>query len=208
MLIPTLRAFPFDDERNGVGEEAFGQLETRNMNVFHTERTLAGFTIKMNVAIVMITCAFLFTYLIIQDAASVLESMNHIMLQEKRKHTEDARLVHRHHSPFQHAEALGMRVALQGFHHQYAVGCRFDTLCLQFSDNIFCFHLIIYMYLLLFYLSRCKDTKYNKIFALFYYKYLLFFFLMFSILCFLKYLCTSERRIRIYKRDNNESENF
>lgn len=30
------------------------------------------------------------------------------------------------------------------------------------------------LYLLLFYLSRCKDTKYNKIFALFYYKYLLF----------------------------------
>lgn len=93
---------------------------------------------------------------------------------EKRKHTEDARLVHRHHLSFQHAEALGMRVALQSFHHEYTVGCRFDTLCLQFLDNIFCFHLIIYMYLLLFYLSRCKDTKYNKIFALFYYKYLLF----------------------------------
>ena len=130
MLLPTFRTLPFDDERNGVGEETFGQLETRNMNVFHTERTLAGFTIKMNVAIVMITCAFLFTYLIIQDAASVLESMNHIMLQEKCKHTEDARLVHRHHLSFQHAEALGMRVALQSFHHEYTVGCRFDTLCL------------------------------------------------------------------------------
>ena len=80
MLLPTLRAFPFDDERNRVGEETFGQLETRNMNVFHTERTLAEFTIKMNVAIVMITCAFLFANLIIQDTSSVLESMNHVML--------------------------------------------------------------------------------------------------------------------------------
>lgn len=156
MLLPTLRAFPLDDERDGVGEETFGQLETRNIDVFHTERTLAGFTIKMNMTIVMITCTFLFAYLVIQDAASVFESMNHIMLQKKRKHTEDARLVHRHHLSFQHAEALGMRVALQSFHHEYTVGCRFDTLCLQFLDNIFCFHLIIYMYLLLFYLSRCK----------------------------------------------------
>lgn len=111
---------------------------------------------------------------------------------EKRKHTEDARLVHRHHLSFQHAEALGMRVALQSFHHEYTVGCRFNTLCLQFLDNIFCFHLIIYMYLLLFYLSRCKDTKYNKIFALFIIN-ICFFFFMFSILYFLKYLCTSER---------------
>ena len=173
-FLPTFRAFPLDDERNRVGEETFGQLETRNMNVFHTERTLAGFTIKMNMTIVMITCAVLFAYLIIQDTSSVFESMNHVMLQKKRKHTEDARLVHRHHLSFQHAEALGMRVALQSFHHEYTVGCRFNTLCLQFLDNIFCFHLIIYMYLLLFYLSRCKDTKYNKIFALFYYKYLLF----------------------------------
>lgn len=156
MLLPTFRTLPFDDERNGVGEETFGQLETRNMNIFHTERTLAGFTIKMNVTIVMITCAFLFAYLIIQDAASVLKSMNHIMLQEKCKHTEDARLVHRHHPPFQHAEALGMRVALQSFHHEYTVGCRFDTLCLHFSDNIFCFHLIIYMYLLLFFYLGAK----------------------------------------------------
>ena len=173
-FLPTLRTFPFDDERNGVGEETFGQLESRNMDVFHTERTLAGFTIKMNMTIVMITCTFLFAYLIIQDTSSVLKSMNHVMLQKKRKHTEDARFVHRHHLSFQHAEALGMRIALQSFHHEYTVGCRFDTLCLQFLDNIFCFHLIIYMYLLLFYLSRCKDTKYNKIFALFYYKYLLF----------------------------------
>ena len=130
MLLPTLRAFPLDDERDGVREETFGQLESRNIDVFHTERTLAGFAIKMNVTIVMITCAFLFAYLIIQNATSILEGMNHIMLQEKRKHTEDARLVHRHHLSFQRAEALGMRIALQGFHHQYAVGCRFDTLCL------------------------------------------------------------------------------
>lgn len=93
---------------------------------------------------------------------------------EKRKHTKDARLVHRHHLSFQHAEALGMRVALQSFHHEYTVGCRFDTLCLQFWIISSVSTLIIYMYLLLFYLSRCKDTKYNKIFALFYYKYLLF----------------------------------
>ena len=65
MLLPTLRAFPLDDERDGVREETFGQLESRNIDVFHTERTLAGFTIKMNMTIVMITCAVLFAYLII-----------------------------------------------------------------------------------------------------------------------------------------------
>ena len=131
LLLPTFRTFPLDDERDGVGEETFGQLESRNMDVFHTERTLAGFTIKMNMTIVMITCTVLFAYLIIQDTSSVLKSMNHVMLKKKRKHTEDARLVHRYHLSFQHAEALGMRIALQSFHHEYTVGCRFDTLCLQ-----------------------------------------------------------------------------
>lgn len=145
MLLPTLRAFPLDDERDGVREETFGQLESRNIDVFHTERTLAGFAIKMNMTIVMIACTFLFAYLVIQDAASVFESMNHIMLKKKRKHTEDARLVHCYHFSFQHAEALGMRVALQSFHHEYTVGCWLDTFCLQFLDNIFCFHLIIYI---------------------------------------------------------------
>ncbi len=150
MLLPTLRAFPLDDERDGVREETFGQLESRNIDVFHTERTLAGFTIKMNMTIVMITCAVLFAYLVIQDAASVFEGMNHVMLQKKRKHTEDARLVHRHHLSFQYAEALGMRIALQSFHHEYTVGCRFDTLCLQFLDNIFCFHLnYIYVFVII-----------------------------------------------------------
>lgn len=83
MLLPTLRAFPLDDERDGVREETFGQLESRNIDVFHTERTLAGFAIKMNMTIVMITCTVLFAYLIIQDTSSVLKSMNHVMLQKK-----------------------------------------------------------------------------------------------------------------------------
>ena len=59
MLIPALKAFSLDDERDGVGIETLRQLETRDMNILHAKRTMARFAIKMNMTIMMITFAIL-----------------------------------------------------------------------------------------------------------------------------------------------------
>ena len=39
--LPAFRAFSLDDERDGVGIETFRQLEARNMDILHAERTVA-----------------------------------------------------------------------------------------------------------------------------------------------------------------------
>ena len=59
MLLPALRTFSLDDERDGVGIETLWQLETRDMNILHAKRTMARFAIKMNMTIMMITFAIL-----------------------------------------------------------------------------------------------------------------------------------------------------
>ena len=41
MPLPALRAFSLDDEGDGVGIESFRQFEARNMDILHTERTVA-----------------------------------------------------------------------------------------------------------------------------------------------------------------------
>ena len=82
MLLPTLRTFPLDDERDRVGIEPLGQLETRDMNILHAERTLARFAIKMNMTIMMITRTILLTQLIVQHPSAILERMHRIMLQK------------------------------------------------------------------------------------------------------------------------------
>ena len=70
-------------------EEAFGQTETRNMNVFHTKRAMARLAIEMDVAVVVVALAFLLADLIIEHAPTILKGMNHIVLQEKREGSED-----------------------------------------------------------------------------------------------------------------------
>ena len=82
MLLPALRAFPLDDERDGVGIETLRQLETRDMNILHAKRTLTRFAIKMNMTIMMITRTILLAQLIVQNPSAILERMNRIMLQK------------------------------------------------------------------------------------------------------------------------------
>jgi len=98
--LSAIRANSLDDERHGMRKESFGQAEARNMNVFHTKRTMARLAIEVYVTVVVIALAFLLAYLIIEHAPSILKGMNHIVLQEKREGSEDARLIHRHHFPF------------------------------------------------------------------------------------------------------------
>ena len=82
MLLPALRAFPLDDERDGVGIEPLRQLETRDMNILHAKRTMARFAIKMNMTIMMITRTILLAQLIVQNPSAILERVNRIMLQK------------------------------------------------------------------------------------------------------------------------------
>mgnify|MGYP006879548138 CR=1 FL=1 len=144
MPLPTLRAFSLDDEGDGVGIETLRQLEARNMNILHAERTVARFAIEMNMTIMMITFSFLLTQFVVQYPPSILEGMNGIMLQKKRQRAEDARLVHRYHLLLQILQTQRILLIRQSLHHQYAVGGGLNALRLQLMNNLFCFHLFFH----------------------------------------------------------------
>lgn len=144
MFASAFRAFTFDDEGYGVGEEALRQLDTWDMDVFHAEGSLARFAIEVDVSIVVVAFSLFLAEFIVEDALPVLEGMYHVVFQEESEHPKDARLVHRHHFPFQSAEALRCLSFCQSLHHKDAVGSGLDALAFQFADNILRFHLIIY----------------------------------------------------------------
>ena len=140
MLLPTLRAFPLDDERDGVGIEPLRQLETRNANILHAERTMARFAIKMNMAIVMVAFPIFLAQLIVQHSSAILERMHRIVFQKERESAEDARLIHRYHLLLQVFETQRILLICQSLHHQYTVGGGLNALRLQFMNNLLCFH--------------------------------------------------------------------
>ena len=140
MLSFTLRAFPLDDERDGVGIEPLRQLETRNMNILHAERTMARFAIKMNMAIVMVTFPILLAQLIVQHSSAILERMHRIVFKKERESAENARLIHRYHLLLQVLETQRILLICQSLHHQYTVGGGLNALRLQFMNNLLCFH--------------------------------------------------------------------
>ena len=83
MFLFAFRAFAFDDEGHGVGEEAFGQFKTRNVDVLHAEWALARFAVEVDVSIMMVAFSIFLAKLIVEDASSIFEGMHYIMLQEK-----------------------------------------------------------------------------------------------------------------------------
>ena len=95
------------------GVKAFGQFETWNMDILHTEGTLARFAVEMNMPVVMIAGAFFFAEFVAEYASPIFEGMYHIMFQKEGKGTEDARLVHRNHLSFQIAQTLWVLFAHQ-----------------------------------------------------------------------------------------------
>lgn len=115
-------AFALDDERDGVGGEASREFETWYMDVLHAEGTLARLAIEVDVPIVVVALSVFLAELVVEDASSVFEGMYHIVFQEKGEHSEDARLIHRHHQPLDVAEAQRCACPRQRFHHEDAVG--------------------------------------------------------------------------------------
>lgn len=144
MFASAFRAFTFDDEGYGVGEESLRQLDAWDMDVFHAEGSLARFAIEVDVSIVVVAFSLFLAEFIVEDALPVLEGVYHVVLQEESERPKDARLVHRHHFSFQSAEALRCLGFSQSLHHKDAVGSGLDALAFQFADNILRFHLIIY----------------------------------------------------------------
>lgn len=65
------------------------------MDMVKAEGLLASLAEEMDMMVVVLTFAFAFTKFIRECAATVLESVDNIMLMKQGKHTEDARLVHR-----------------------------------------------------------------------------------------------------------------
>ena len=95
-----------------MGVKAFGQLETWNMDILHTEGTLARFAVEMNMPVVMIASPFFFAEFVAEYASPIFEGMYHIMFQKEGKGTEDARLVHRNHRSEEHTSELQSRFDL------------------------------------------------------------------------------------------------
>lgn len=136
VFLSAIRAFAFDDKGNRVGVKAFGQLETWNMDILHTEGTLARFAVEMNMPVVMIASPFFFAEFVAEYASPIFEGMYYIMFQKEGKGTEDARLVHRNHLSFQIAQTLRVLFAHQGLHYEYAVGGWSDAFRFQPADHI------------------------------------------------------------------------
>lgn len=122
-------AFSLDDKREGVREEACREFKTWYVDVLHAEGTLARLAIEVDVTIVVVALSIFLTEFVVEDASSVFEGMHHIVFQEKSEHSEDARLVHRHHQPLDIAEAQRCACPRQRFHHEDAVGGGLDALC-------------------------------------------------------------------------------
>lgn len=83
MFASAFRAFTFDDEGYGVGEESLRQLDTWDMDVFHAEGSLARFTIEVDVSIVVVAFSLFLAEFIVEDALPVLEGMYHVVFQEE-----------------------------------------------------------------------------------------------------------------------------
>ena len=58
------------------------------------EGALARLTVEMDVIVMVMTFSLFSAQLIIDNAASVLKRMHHIVFDEERQSTENARLVH------------------------------------------------------------------------------------------------------------------
>lgn len=69
----------------------------RCFNAVKAEGAFARLAIEMDVIVMVMTFSLFSAQLIIDDAASVLKRMHHIVFDEERQSTEYARLVHVEH---------------------------------------------------------------------------------------------------------------
>lgn len=156
VLFSTFRAFSLDDKGNGVGVESCWQFEAWDVNVFHAEGALASLAVEMDMSVMMVAFSFFLADFVVEDASSVLEGVHHVVFEEEGEHSEDAGFVHGQHLVFQTAEALGVLLARQSLENENAVGCRFDSLSLQFADNILLLHFCFFSYVLI---KKCTTLK-------------------------------------------------
>ena len=136
LLVPAFRARALDDEGDGAGREAAGQVEARDGDVVQAEGTLARLAVEVDVAVVVVALAFLLAHLVVDYPSAVLEGVYNVVGQEEGEGAEDARLVHRHHLPFQRAEAQGRAGAGEGLQYEDAVGGGADALGFQLADDM------------------------------------------------------------------------
>lgn len=127
VFLSAFRAFALDDERDGVGGEAGREFKTWYVDVLHAEGTLARLAIEVDVTIVVVALSVFLAEFVVEDASSVFEGMHYIVFQKKGEHSEDARLVHRHHQLLDIAEAQRCACPRQRFHHEDAVGGWLNT---------------------------------------------------------------------------------
>ena len=82
MLLPAFRAFSLDDEGDRVGIETFGEFKTRDMDVFHTEGTLARLAIEMDMPVVVVALTVFLAKFVVENTSTILEGMYHVVFQK------------------------------------------------------------------------------------------------------------------------------
>ena len=115
-----------------MGDEAGGEADVRDGGVLQTKGLLAGFAIEMEMTIGVTALAIVvLAEFVVDNTASVLKSMHHIVLLKKREDTEYTRSVQIEHLVFQILETHGAVETHQSTIDQDTIDRRFDRLVLQ-----------------------------------------------------------------------------
>ena len=105
------------------GAETFGQRNWWNWCLAKTKCPLTAFAIKMYMLVIGRTFAFAVADFIFQSTASVFDTMNEMMLQQKRECTKDCAAVGCYHPFFYLAQREGPTGVCQLLVHQNTHGC-------------------------------------------------------------------------------------
>lgn len=117
----------FDDKGDRVGDKALWEGDVGDWGVLQTKGLLAGLAIEMEMTIgvaaltIMVVAEF-----VVDNTASVLKSMHHIMLLKERENTEYTRFVQIEHLVFQVLETHGAIETHQSAIDQDTIDRRFD----------------------------------------------------------------------------------
>mgnify|MGYP003182485875 FL=1 len=129
----TLWAKAFEHIVGRMEVEAFGKIHLRNGQTAETEGAVAFLAIKMRVQVgqsgmdIFSTMATFSTEGIFNLPRAIVNAMDEVVLQEKGKRSEDARLVNRSDTPLQIRQRKGALGIAKGANHQKTNRRRLDA---------------------------------------------------------------------------------
>lgn len=115
-----------------MGDEAGGEVDVRDGGVLQAKGLLAGLAIEMEMTVGVVALAIVVVAeFVVDNTASVLKSMHHIVFLKEREDTENTRFVQIEHFVLQVFETHRAVELYQGAIDQDTIDRRFDRLMLQ-----------------------------------------------------------------------------